>query len=66
MEKIRKEERKGCLQVSGLKAPAIVKAAETELITNILYMLMEDKVITEAEYKKIVNKDMGKQYGTGK
>ena len=25
MEKIRKEERKGCLQVSGLKAPAIAK-----------------------------------------
>lgn len=66
MEKIRKEERKGCLQLSGLKASAIAKAAETELITNILYMLMEDKVITEAEYKEIVNKDMGKQYGTGK
>ena len=54
------------MQVSGLKAPAIAKVAETELITNILYMLMEDKVITEAEYKEIVNKDMGKQYGTGK
>lgn len=44
----------------------VVYQSSSKEKTPAIFMPMEDKVITEAEYKEIVNKDMGKQYGTGK